>query len=163
MLSRRLRVARVPFLAFVFGALLASPNVRAAVAAAAEADGPTSTIALPSLDAPPSLSGTIDDSWSAGARVTLPIDYTNRRASLEKTDVIVARDGDAIDLAFDVRQKGGRIESQETNGSSVLSDDYVGVYSSQTRAVRAIKSRARTVRIRHNGRRSRRQRRRAIP
>jgi hypothetical protein len=96
--------------------------------AAATSNASSSTIDLPSLDAPPSMDGTIDDSWSAGAHVTLPTDYTNRRPSLEKTDVTVARDGDAIDLAFAVQQKGGRIASQQTNGSSVLSDDYVGVY-----------------------------------
>jgi len=103
--------------------MLPEPSVAAAASSSSSA-----TIALPALDAPPSLNGTIDDSWSAGAHVTLPTDYTNRRPSLEKTDVIIARDGDAIDLAFDVQQKGGRISSQQTNGSNVLSDDYVGVY-----------------------------------
>ncbi len=126
MLSRRLRVLSAYFGAFALAFCVFSLPETAIAAATSNAS--SSTIDLPSLDAPPSMDGTIDDSWSAGAHVTLPTDYTNRRPSLEKTDVTVARDGDAIDLAFAVQQKGGRIASQQTNGSSVLSDDYVGVY-----------------------------------
>ncbi len=129
MLSRRFRVARVSSIVSVLTTVaLALGCVAPSLAAAAQANGPDTTIALPALDAPPSLAGTIDDSWSTGAHVSLPTDYTNRRPSGEQTGVVIARDGDAIDIAFDVHQRGGRIASQETNGSSVLSDDYVGAY-----------------------------------
>ena len=113
----------------ILGAIvLAFACLKPSFAAAATANGPDTAIALPALDAPPSMSGAIDDSWSTGAHVSLPTDYTNRRPSGEETGVVVARNGDAIDIAFDVHQSGGRIASQQTNGSSVLSDDYVGAY-----------------------------------
>ena len=97
-------------------------------AGASTGEAQSSVLALPVFTAPATMNGTIDDTWATGARVALATDFTGRRAALEKTSVIVARDGDAIDIAFDARQSGSRIATQQTNGSSVVSDDYVGVF-----------------------------------
>ena len=85
-------------------------------------------IALPKLDATATMDGAIDATWDGGAKLSLATDYTNRRAAEEATNVVIAKDGDAVDIAFDVRERGTKIASQQTNGSSVLTDDYVGVY-----------------------------------
>ncbi len=74
------------------------------------------------------MNGTIDDSWASGAHLTLSEDFTNRRPSSEATSVVIARDGDSIDIAFDARQREPQIATQHTNSSAVTSDDYVGVY-----------------------------------
>jgi hypothetical protein len=99
-------------------------------AVAAAAADPPATISVPLLDAPPALSGTIDDSWAKAARIALTHDFTNRRAADEPTAVTVAQDATSLDVAFDVTQREGFVEANETNGSSVTSDDYVGVYLS---------------------------------
>jgi hypothetical protein len=86
------------------------------------------TLALPKLDAPASMNGTIDASWDAAAKLSLATDFTNRRPSPDATNVVIAREADAIDIAFAAHDRGSRIASQQTNSSSVLSDDYVGAY-----------------------------------
>jgi hypothetical protein len=90
----------------------------------------TTAIPVPVVDAAPSQSGSIDDSWAKATRLTLDRDFTNRRAADEPTSVAVAQDGTSLDVAFDVTQHEGFVESTETNGTSVTSDDYVGVYLS---------------------------------
>lgn len=106
---------------FAFACVTARAN-------AAESSAPSTTLAIPKLDAPATMNGTIDSTWAGAASVSLPTDFTNRRAAAEPTGVEIARDGDAIDVAFTVHQAGSRLASQRTNGSAVLTDDYVGVY-----------------------------------
>jgi hypothetical protein len=95
---------------------------------AALAAGAGAAIQLPILDAAPSNTGAIDATWQKAATLTLDIDFTNRRPASEPTKVYVAQEGDSLDFAFDVTQAEAQIASQETNSSSVLGDDYVGVY-----------------------------------
>ncbi|MGR4065188.1 MAG: hypothetical protein ACLQPV_07040 [Vulcanimicrobiaceae bacterium] len=83
---------------------------------------------VPVLAATPSMNGTIDDSWVKAAKLSLDTDFTYKRPAAEPTQVYVAQDGSYLDLAFVVTQKEPRNASQETNSSSVLNDDYVGVY-----------------------------------
>ncbi len=88
----------------------------------------TASVTVPVLDAPPSMQGTIGDSWAKAATLKLETDYTYPRPAGEPTTVYVAQDGSYLDIAFSVTQPGGLVASQETNSSSVLGDDYVGVY-----------------------------------
>jgi hypothetical protein len=90
----------------------------------------TMSIPAPLLEAPPNINGIIDGSWATATHVTLTHDFTNRRAADEPTSVVIAQDGTAIDVAFDVTQREDFVEANETNGSSIVSDDYVGVYLS---------------------------------
>jgi hypothetical protein len=84
--------------------------------------------AVPVLATAPSMNGTIDDSWAKAAALSLDTDFTFKRAAGEPTRVYVAQDGGFLDVAFAVTQKEARNASQVTNSSSVLSEDYVGVY-----------------------------------
>ena len=108
--------------AFALSAMLAGEAMAAATGVAA--------VPVPIVAAAPALNGSIDASWAGAARVTLDRDFTNRRAADEPTSVSVAQDASSLDIAFEVTQRGGFVESTETNGSSVTSDDYVGVYLS---------------------------------
>ena len=83
---------------------------------------------VPLLAAPPSMGGTLDASWDPAVKIALGEDFTYRRPADEATEVAVAQDGGALDIAFVVTQREPRTEAQQTNGSSVQSDDYVGVY-----------------------------------
>ena len=85
-------------------------------------------ITVPTLAAPPSLEGAIDVSWDPAAKLTLGNDFTYRRPAGEATEVRVAQDSTGLDIAFIVTQAAPAVERQQTNGSSVISDDYVGVY-----------------------------------
>jgi hypothetical protein len=106
-------------------ALVVSFFLLAAVCASA-ADQ-TSTLALPVIVPPPTLTGAIDATWQPAARLTLDRDFTNRRASDEPTTAFVAQDASSLDVAFDVTQHEAFVEATETNGPGVTSDDYVGV------------------------------------
>ena len=86
------------------------------------------TVRVPVLDASPSMNGRIDDSWAKAATLKLNTDFTYRRRAEEPTIVYVAQNGSYLDVAFAVTQPEGPVASQETNSSSVLGDDYVGVY-----------------------------------
>jgi hypothetical protein len=108
----------------LFGALLACAPL---VVLAADTTDPTS-VHVPELAAAPSLSGTIDASWDPAAKLTLGQDFSYRRPVDETTEVRIAQDGSSLDIAFVVTQREPRTEAQQTNGSSVTSDDYVGVY-----------------------------------
>jgi hypothetical protein len=98
----------------------------AAPAGAADEPDPN-TITVPTLAAP-SLQGSIDVSWDAAAKLTLGQDFTYRRPAAESTEVRVAQDSTSLYIAFIVTQSEARTQRQQTNGSSVTSDDYVGVY-----------------------------------
>ena len=74
------------------------------------------------------MDGTLEPTWDAAAKLTLGQDFTYRKAADEPTEVRVAQDGGWLDIAFVVTQREPRTEAQQTNGSSVTSDDYVGVY-----------------------------------
>jgi len=91
------------------------------------ADPVTASIPVPVLAAAPAQHGVIDDSWAPASHLALTMDFTNRRSAGEPTAVAVAQDGSALDVAFAVTQREGFVESNETNGSSVTSDDYVAV------------------------------------
>jgi Domain of unknown function (DUF5916) len=88
------------------------------------------SIAVPVLDATPSMNGTVDDSWAKATKLELTNDFTFKRAVEEPTTVYVAQDGAFLDVAFVVSQKESQTSAQETNSSSVLGDDFVGVYLS---------------------------------
>lgn len=83
---------------------------------------------MPVLDTPPSMEGAIDASWAKAATLKLDTDFTYRRPAEEPTTVYIGQNADNLDVAFAVTQPEGEIASQETNSSSVLGDDYVGVY-----------------------------------
>jgi hypothetical protein len=96
-------------------------------ARAADTTTPTS-VKVPTLAEPPSMGGTLDASWEPAAKLTLGQDFTYRRPVEEATEVRIAQDGSSLDIVFVVTQREARTEAQQTNGSSVTSDDYVGVY-----------------------------------
>ena len=122
MLSSALRAAAL-------GALLASLCAPAAAQIPPPAAAAASTeLRVPLLEAAPSMGGTLDASWDPAVKVALGEDFTYRRPADEATEVAVAQDGGALDVAFVVTQREPRTEAQQTNGSSVQSDDYVGVY-----------------------------------
>jgi hypothetical protein len=98
-----------------------------APALAADSTSPD-TVTVPTLAAPPSMQGTIDVSWDPAATLTLGQDFTYRRPAAEATEVRVAQDSTGLDIAFIVTQAEPLVQRQQTNGSSVTSDDYVGVY-----------------------------------
>ena len=125
--SRRARayataMARLPVLPLVLALALATglPPARAADA--------VSSVTVPVLAAAPSMNGTIDDSWAKAATLSLDTDFTYRRPASEPTKVYVAQDGSFLDIAFAVTQSEPQTAAQETNSSSILSEDYVGVY-----------------------------------
>ena len=64
----------------------------------------------------------------ACGQAALGQDFTYRKPVDEDTEVRVAQDGTSLDIVFVVTQREARTEAQQTNGSSVTSDDYVGVY-----------------------------------
>lgn len=99
------------------------------IAPAAAADPPAlDTVTVPTLAAPPSMGGVLDPSWDDAAKLTLALDFTYRRPAAETTEVRIAQDSTALDIAFVVTQTEPIVDRQQTNGSSVTSDDYVGVY-----------------------------------
>jgi hypothetical protein len=85
-------------------------------------------IAVPLLVQAPAMSGAIDASWSAAAKLSLDSDFTYRRPVTEPTAVYVAQDTDALDVGFEVTQRESLTAAQETNGPGVDSDDNVTVY-----------------------------------
>lgn len=85
------------------------------------------TFDVPVLTAAPN-SAAIDASWGQAAQVALPMDFTYKRPATESTDVYVAQDAAALDVAFVATQREGVTAAQEANGSSVMSDDYVVAY-----------------------------------
>ncbi|HTV91750.1 MAG TPA: sugar-binding protein [Verrucomicrobiae bacterium] len=97
-----------------------------AAALPAAADDAPPTLTLPAAPAPAMDAG-LNQSWDGAATVHLRYDFTYRRPATSPATVRVTQDGTALYVAFDVTQKAV-IANQHTNGSSVLSDDYVGVY-----------------------------------
>jgi hypothetical protein len=94
----------------------------------ARAADASAVVGVPIVVAAPAQAGIIDDSWSPAARLDLAYDYTYRRAAEEGTTVYVAQGAGSLYLAFAVTQRAQLTAAQETNSSTVLSDDYVGVY-----------------------------------
>jgi hypothetical protein len=88
----------------------------------------TNSISVPVLEPRPSMGGMIDGSWAKAATLKLDTDFTYRRPAEEPTAVYVAQDDGYPGVAFAATQPEGQVTSQETNSSSVLGDDYVGVY-----------------------------------
>lgn len=110
-------------------------NAVAALAAAAAvccsvraARAETPAVNLPLLDAPPSLNGVVDASWSKAATVTLDWDVQfNRPASPAGTQVRIARFGDTVYIAFDNPSPHRPTATARTDGSGVFNDDNVQV------------------------------------
>lgn len=112
----------VPFaLAFWAAAVLLAANGARAAVGFTQFD-------VPVLQAPPHVAGALDASWKGAFPLTLTTDYTYRRPVEESTTVYVAQDASALDVTFVVEQHERLLAAQETNGASVLSDDYAIVY-----------------------------------
>lgn len=94
--------------------------------AMAEAQG-LPVLSVPVLSAAPSMTGMVDSSWKGALALSLATDYTYRRPTTEPTDVYVAQDHGSLDVAFVVTQHDALTATQHSNGSAVISDDYVGV------------------------------------
>ncbi len=89
---------------------------------AAEAAGPT--LDLPALDAAPSMTGVIDQSWAKAATVELGWDIQyNRPGGAEPTRAHLARFRDVLYVAFDNRLRRAATASQRTDGSGIFNDD----------------------------------------
>lgn len=86
------------------------------------------TVDVPVLSPPPAIAGALDPTWSKAAKIGLLTDFTYRRAAEQPTDVYIAQDANALYFAFVVTQPQPVLEQQQTNGSSVTSDDYVIAY-----------------------------------
>ncbi|MBC5823759.1 MAG: hypothetical protein GIW99_00135 [Candidatus Eremiobacteraeota bacterium] len=91
----------------------------------ASADG-AFTISVPALVQPPSMNGTIDESWSKAVKVPVGFDFTYQRPG-EPTTAYIVQDSGALDVAFAVTQREQIAAAQATNGSGVSSDDHVTV------------------------------------
>ena len=112
--------------AFAYGVFHAAALFLCAAALPADADGAPPTLTLPAAPAP-AMDGGVNASWNGAATIHLDYDFTYRRRATAPATVRITQDGTALYVAFDVSQKNV-IVNQHTNGSSVLSDDYVGVY-----------------------------------
>jgi hypothetical protein len=115
-------------LLFVATALACALRAASPSAAATAATVNASVIEVPVLKAVPTMNGAIDATWQGAAIVDLGNDFTYRRAAEEGTKVYVGQDEGALDVAFVVNQRESVLAAQETNGSSVTSDDYVMAY-----------------------------------
>ena len=116
--------ARFPtqFATFCLAATFCCPGV-----ALADAPAPA-VVSVPMLANPPSMNGVIDASWAPAAKIVLAHDYKYQRAATEPTTVYVAQDARALDVAFVATQREALTDRQATNGSNVMSDDYVAVF-----------------------------------
>jgi hypothetical protein len=85
------------------------------------------TLVVPPLAKPPSLSGKVDDSWANSAAIQLNYDFAYRRGAPERTVVRIAQDPAGLDVAVEAAQRSRLTASQTTNGPAVYNDDYVTV------------------------------------
>jgi hypothetical protein len=88
---------------------------------------PGTAIDVPVLKQKPSMTGVVDATWSGAAELSLGMDFTYKRPAAEPTRVYVGQENGYLDVAFVATQRESVTEIQETNGSSVESDDYVAV------------------------------------
>src|SRR6202163_887137 len=86
------------------------------------------SVKVPVLADPPSMGGTLDASWDPAAKLTLGQGFTYRRRVDEANEERTGQDGSALDIMVVVPPRDARTKAQQPNGSSVTSDDYVGVY-----------------------------------
>jgi hypothetical protein len=84
------------------------------------------TVAVFQAQQQPSLTGSIDDSWSKAIQVPVAFDFTYQRAG-EPTTAYIEEDPHGLDVAFDVTQREPLTVSAEANGAGVLNDDNVTV------------------------------------
>lgn len=94
-------------------------------ATAVRAQDPLPSVRVPTLTAPPSLTGATG--WGDAAHLTIGWDFTNRHAAAEPADVAIAADGKALYVRFVVRQHEGITATQSVDGVGENSDDYVTV------------------------------------
>ncbi len=121
-------LARGLFRAATMFPLALSSLLMCSAAPPASVDMPPTLTLSPAIA--PVINGVVNQSWDAAAAVHLDHDFTYRRASATQEMVRVTQDGAALYVAFEVTQKSVPIANQHSNGSSVLNDDYVGVYLS---------------------------------
>lgn len=105
--------------------VLVAAIVQFAACATARAADPFD-LTVPALAAPPSMNGTLDDTWKMAAPIDVSYDFTFRRPG-ETTTAYVAVDESALDVAFVVKQRAAITATQATNGAGVLTDDHVTV------------------------------------
>jgi hypothetical protein len=96
--------------------------------AAAAATVNAAEVAVPVFASVPSMGGIIDATWQNAAVIDLDPDFNQRHKADETTKVYIGQDAGALDIAFVVTQRESVLAAQETNSSSVTSDDYVVAY-----------------------------------
>ncbi len=90
---------------------------------------------VPELPVSPRIDGFIDATWEKAGSAPLDYDIVSRRTVAAPTVVRIAQSKDSLFVAFRVEQAEPIVQATETNGSSVMSDDYVGVYISPNGSV----------------------------
>ncbi len=88
------------------------------------ADQPEASIAVPFFKSAPSANDA-DPEWKDASKVTLGMDFNRRSAAAEVTNVYIGQEDGHLDIMFVAAQKERIVETQVTNGSGVMSDDYV--------------------------------------
>jgi hypothetical protein len=107
------------FYACLFAGLLGMPQ-------GASADQSEASIAVPFFKSVPSANDA-DPGWKDASRVTLGMDFNRRSAATGVTNVYIGQEDGHLDVMFVAAQKERITETQVTNGSGVMSDDYVEV------------------------------------
>jgi hypothetical protein len=116
--------------AFARCAVLAAVGVAAAAgpALADATNGPGTTLAIPTVQAPPPLDPKADPAtWKEAASVALPWDVQHQKAASEPATAHIATDGTNIYVRFDVKQRETLLAQQHTNDVGDGTDDEVWV------------------------------------
>jgi hypothetical protein len=112
----------------VAGLVLAMAVAACASALAQTAISSGTTLAIPTVQAPPPLDPKADvATWKDAASVTLPWDVQHQRAASEPTVARVATDGTNIYVRFDVKQRETLLAQQHTNDVGDGTDDEVWI------------------------------------
>ena len=100
----------------------------AAAPALAQTAASATTLAIPTVQAPPPLDPKADPAaWKDAAAVALPWDVQHQKASSEPTTARIATDGTNIYVRFDVKQREALLAQQRTNDVGDGTDDEVWV------------------------------------
>src|SRR5690242_11514056 len=110
--------------------LLAQTTSSATPALPATATYVGARIALPKVDKPPAIDGTLSDSaWkNTAAKVQLRFNLRDQQAAREDTTAYLMTDGRYLYVGFDAPQHQPIQAGQHTNDSSLTDNDYVAVY-----------------------------------
>jgi len=114
-----IRTATKIVVAFLFSALLSASRQATAQAQ----DRSVATPVLKSVQA----MNEISSASKEAAKVSLDMDFNLRRLAAEETTVYFGQEKGVLDVMFVAMQKEPLSEAQVTNGSGVMSDDYVEV------------------------------------